>query len=110
VQATIRSLTTQQSTDGKAAKLVVTISVDDRKLAAAASGSLTVQLAGQRHKAVLAVPVDALLAQPGGGYAVEVVDGQHRQIVAVKLGLFASGLVEIRGAGLHAGQRVVTTA
>lgn len=58
----------------------------------------------------LVVPVDALLAQPRGGYAVEVVDPQgiHR-LVAVTLGLFddADGLVQVSGPGLAAGQRVV---
>ena len=59
---------------------------------------------------VLVVPVDALLAQPGGGYSVEVVgtDGIHR-LVPVTLGLFddADGLVQVGGSGLAAGQRVV---
>ena len=58
----------------------------------------------------LVVPVDALLAHAGGGYAVEVVDadGTHR-LVAVTLGLFddADGLVQVTGAGLIAGQRIV---
>ena len=58
----------------------------------------------------LVVPVDALLAQAGGGYAVEVVDadGIHR-LVPVTLGLFddADGLVQVTGSGLAAGQRVV---
>jgi HlyD family secretion protein/Putative peptidoglycan binding domain len=57
----------------------------------------------------LAVPVDALLAQPGG-YAVEVAgaDGA-RHLVTVTLGLFddAAGLVQVSGPGLAAGQRVV---
>jgi len=61
----------------------------------------------------LVVPVDALLARPGGGYAVETVTpgGQHR-LVAVTLGLFddAAGLVQVTGAGLAAGQRVVVPA
>lgn len=62
---------------------------------------------------VLVVPVDALLAQAGGGYAVEVVgaDGIHR-LVPVSLGLFddADGLVQVSGPGLKAGQRVVVPA
>lgn len=58
----------------------------------------------------LVVPVDALLAQAGGGYAVEVVDadGIHH-LVPVSLGLFddADGLVQASGSGLAAGQRIV---
>jgi peptidoglycan hydrolase-like protein with peptidoglycan-binding domain len=59
---------------------------------------------------VLAVPVDALLALSGGGYALEEVSpgGQHH-LVAVSLGLFddAEGMVQVSGAGLAAGQRIV---
>lgn len=58
----------------------------------------------------LVVPVDALLAQPGGGYAVEVVDpnGTHH-LADVTLGLFddADGLVQVSGSGLSAGQHIV---
>jgi hypothetical protein len=58
----------------------------------------------------LVVPVDALLARAGGGYAVEVVkaDGIHR-LVAVTLGLFddAGGLVQVTGTGVAAGQSIV---
>ena len=56
------------------------------------------------------VPVTALLAQPGGGYAVEVVGaGASNRLVSVSLGLFddADGLVQVTGSGLAAGQRVV---
>jgi multidrug efflux pump subunit AcrB len=60
----------------------------------------------------LVVPVDALLAQPGG-YAVEVAgaDGTHR-LVTVSPGLFddAAGLVQVTGPGLRAGERVVVPA
>ena len=58
----------------------------------------------------LVVPVDALLAQSGRGYAVEVVDahGVHR-LVSVSLGLFddAEGLVQVTSTGLTVGQRIV---
>ncbi len=58
----------------------------------------------------LAVPVTALLAQSGGGYAVEVVGaGGTNHLVPVSLGLFddAEGLVQVTGSGLAAGQHVV---
>ncbi len=58
----------------------------------------------------LVVPVDALLAQTGGGYAVEEVEdnGVHR-LLPVELGLFddAAGLVQVTGSGLTAGEQVV---
>jgi peptidoglycan hydrolase-like protein with peptidoglycan-binding domain len=61
----------------------------------------------------LIVPVDALLALAGGGYAVEVIgaEGIHH-LVGVSLGLFddADGLVQVTGPGLAAGQRVVVPA
>jgi Putative peptidoglycan binding domain len=59
---------------------------------------------------VLAVPVNALLARAGGGYAVEeVADGGGHRLVPVSPGLFddAAGMVQITGSGLAAGQRVV---
>jgi hypothetical protein len=61
----------------------------------------------------LAVPVDALLAQSNGTYAVEVVGahGIHR-LVSVTLGLFddANGMVQITGSSLEADQRAVIPA
>lgn len=62
---------------------------------------------------VLTVPVTALLAQPGGGYAVEVTGpGTTRTILPVTVGLFddAQGLVQVSGSGLQAGQHVVIPA
>ena len=58
----------------------------------------------------LVVPVDALLAQSSGGYAVEVAgaDGIHH-LVAVTLGLFddADGLVQVTRTSLAVGQQIV---
>jgi hypothetical protein len=58
------------------------------------------------------VPVDALLAQANGGYAVEVVSGGRHHLVAVTLGLFddAAGLVQVTGTTLAPGQHVVVPA
>jgi len=57
---------------------------------------------------VLAVPVSALLALSGGGYGLEVVEpsGVHR-LVAVHTGMFAGSLVQVSGAAIVAGTRVV---
>jgi Putative peptidoglycan binding domain len=60
----------------------------------------------------LAVPVDALLALAGGGFAVEVLERGVHRLVAVDVGLFddAEGLVQVSGAQLRRGQRVVVPA
>jgi hypothetical protein len=57
----------------------------------------------------LSVPVTAIVAHAGGGFAVEIVraDG-HRNLIAVTLGLFddAAGRVQVDG-DLHPGDHVV---
>jgi peptidoglycan hydrolase-like protein with peptidoglycan-binding domain len=61
----------------------------------------------------LVVPVTALLAQSGSGYAVEVGGaGARNHLVPVSLGLFddAEGLVQVTASGLAAGQEVVVPA
>jgi hypothetical protein len=44
-----------------------------------------------------------LLALAEGGYGVQVVENGATKIVAVKLGLFAAGKVEVSGDGLAEG-------
>jgi multidrug efflux system membrane fusion protein len=67
-----------------------------------------VAITTQAHKGVLAVPISALLAQPGGGYAIQLVAGSDRRRVPVRTGLFdeTAGLVEVQGAGLAEGATV----
>jgi len=90
------------------ATVTVTIALTDPS----AGGSLdqapvTVGIVYDVHKGVLAVPVVALLAQPAGQYAVEVVDGSERRLVTVTTGLFDDrGLVEVSSPNLHEGTSV----
>jgi multidrug efflux pump subunit AcrA (membrane-fusion protein) len=95
-----------------------TIEVDVTPQHPAATGRLDqapvdVSITTATVRGVLAVPVNALVALAGGGYAVEEVQaaGVH-QLVAVSVGLFddAAGMVQVSGSGLAAGQRVVVPA
>lgn len=72
-----------------------------------------VEITTDRVKDALSVPVTALLARAGGGYAVEAVgDHGQRELVSVELGAFdhANGLVQVTGSGLAAGDQVVVPA
>jgi hypothetical protein len=92
-----------------------TIRVDAVPTEPGATGSLDqapvdVSITTATANNVLVVPVDALLALAGGGYAVEQVGaGGRHSLLRVTTGLFddADGIVAITGAGLAAGQRVV---
>jgi hypothetical protein len=94
-----------------------TIEVDATPTDPAATGRLdqapvNVEITTESVEGVLAVPVDALLALAGGGYAVEVAEGRVHRLEAVSLGLFddAEGVVQVSGRGVSAGQRVVVPA
>lgn len=95
-----------------------TVEVDIAPSRAAATGTMDqapvqVEIITDTVRNALVVPVNALLALAGGGYAVEAVGshGRHR-LVPVSTGLFddADGLVQVSGADLAAGQRVVVPA
>ncbi|MDW5598359.1 peptidoglycan-binding domain-containing protein, partial [Conexibacter stalactiti] len=67
---------------------------------------VVVELARTTRRDVLAVPVAALVARAGGGYAVRVRSGTTTREVAVEPGMFADGYVELTGGAVHAGDRV----
>jgi uncharacterized membrane protein YgcG len=95
---------------GSSATVTVEVSLDDP----AAAGSLNqapveVTITTGSVSNALVVPVDALLAQPSGSYAVEVIGaGGRHYLVPVTPGVFddAAGLVQVTG-NLTPGQKVV---
>jgi hypothetical protein len=90
------------------AELVIDVTVElvkRRRLGRYDEAPVSVGLAQESRKNVLAVPVDALVARRGGGYGVELAGS--RRIVPVDAGMFADGFVEISGSGIRSGMRVV---
>ena len=67
---------------------------------------VTVNIVSARASGVLAVPIGALVALAGGGYAVQVITGGAAHLTGVRTGLFSSSLVQVAGPGLRAGLRV----
>ena len=106
--------TPSSSGHGSEEESTPTVEVQATPTNPAATGHLdqapvNVEITTERVENVLAVPVDALLALAGGGYAVEVAEGGVHRLEAVTVGLFddAEGVVQVSGQGLSAGQRVV---
>jgi multidrug efflux pump subunit AcrA (membrane-fusion protein) len=58
------------------------------------------------HRDALAVPIAALLALAGGGYAVAVDEGGSRTLIPVTPGIFDRNLVEVSSSRLQPGMRV----
>ena len=67
---------------------------------------VTVNIVSDRARGVLAVPVSALVALAGGGYAVQVITGGTAHLTGVHTGLFSSSLVQVTAPGLRAGLKV----
>ncbi|CAM5621871.1 peptidoglycan-binding protein [Streptomyces fumanus] len=88
----------------KEATLPVELKVkDQKKLGRYQAAAVDVELKDQTRENVLAVPVNALLAERDGGYVVEVVTNGKSQYRPVELGMFAGGMVEVSGAGITEG-------
>ncbi len=108
----------RERTPARSSSSTPTITVDVTPSDPAATGTwdqapVQVGITTARVPSALVVPVNALLAQSSGGYAVEVAGAAGiNHLVPVSLGLFddADGLVQVTGSGLAAGQEVVVPA
>jgi peptidoglycan hydrolase-like protein with peptidoglycan-binding domain len=104
---TVGSVSTDVKKDDDTPKVRVLVAVDKpAALDGLTSADVAVRFTGTTVRHVLAVPVGALLALSGGGYGVQVAGGA---LTAVKVGLFADGMVQVAGQGLTEGASVVTT-
>ena len=98
----------QAAASGAAADVIpVTIVIGAPVPAGLDQAPVQVAITEQRANSVLAVPVTALLAEPEGGYAVQVA-GPRGLLIPVTTGIFddASGLVAVSGPGLAPGLSV----
>ncbi|WP_121716372.1 hypothetical protein [Streptomyces sp. E5N91] len=84
---------------------VTVVPVDSAAVKGLDAASVRVTFTTQTRENVLTVPVGALLALQEGGYALQRPDGR---LIPVKTGLFTKGQVEVSGAGVEEGERVVT--
>jgi len=112
VLGTITSVAEAASAGGSSGSPTIQVNIRPERpealsLLDGASVNVAVTTATVAH--ALYVPVTALLARPGGGYAIELVRGARRTLAPVTLGLFddAAGLVQISGRGIAAGDGVV---
>ncbi len=109
VDGTVSSVATVATVADNAAVFAVEVTLDASAAEAVAGldeAPVEVAYVSAAARGVTAVPVSALVALREGGYAVEVFDGTTTRLVAVTVGFFADGLVEITGE-IAAGDRVV---
>ena len=103
--ATVATIGSVETAEDGSSTLPVTLTVEGGEGLADRS-PVTVLVEIEAADGVLAVLVEALLALAEGGYAVERAAGATTELVAVELGVFADGMVEITG-DIEAGDQVV---
>jgi peptidoglycan hydrolase-like protein with peptidoglycan-binding domain len=96
----------QASSSGGSSTVPITIHLDQhengRNLDQA---TVSVRFVEKTARHVLSVPVTALLARPGGGYAVQEARAPYH-LINVALGTFATGFVQVSGPGLRPGIKI----
>ncbi|WP_181871538.1 peptidoglycan-binding protein [Sphaerisporangium album] len=77
----------------------VTIRLGGKPVRTLDQALVQVEIVARRHAGVITVPITALLAQPGGRFAVVTVEGNRHEKVPVETDLFdeTAGLVEVTG-------------
>jgi putative peptidoglycan binding protein len=104
----VGTVATAQEQDQDPTLPVVVTLTDQHAGAGLDQAPVTVHIVTSQATGVLAVPVGALLALSEGGYAVEKVTATGTTtLVAVQLGTFADGWVQVTGA-VSEGDKVVT--
>ena len=101
-----------QDNNAAGATIPAYISLDDPERARGLERApVQVEITTKGVENALSVPVTAVVGKSGGGFAVEVVRDDGRELVAVELGLFdtADGRVQVEG-DLHEGDQVVVPA
>jgi hypothetical protein len=94
------------SSSAPSATIPVTIKILGRhRVAGLDQAAVSVNFEQQVENHVLSVPVTALLATAGGGYALQEAGTPHR-LIPVTPGLFAAGYVQVSGSGIYSGLQV----
>ena len=94
------------SASAPSATIPVTISLTGHThLSGLDQAAVSVNFTQESAENVLSVPVTALIATQGGGYAVQEAAAPHR-LIPVTPGLFAAGFVQISGPGVYPGLAV----
>lgn len=89
---------TPPSGNGDNSSVAVTVTVPDQGALGSLDGApVTVSITTASAKGVLAVPITALVVEPDGSYAVDVVRGGTSHRVKVSTGLFTDTLVQVSG-------------
>jgi peptidoglycan hydrolase-like protein with peptidoglycan-binding domain len=91
--------------DGAIVPVALTVT-EQEKLGRYQAAKVDVRLTAETREGVLAVPVNALVARAGGGYAVVAVTATGTGYLPVRTGLFADSYVEVSGDGVVAGLKV----
>jgi peptidoglycan hydrolase-like protein with peptidoglycan-binding domain len=103
-----RELESSSADPDAEAQMVIDVTIELRSNRGAGrldEAPVSVGLAQETRRDVLAVPVNALVARRGGGYGVELAGS--RRIVPVRAGMFADGYVAVSGGSIREGTRVV---